>query len=131
MLPRKPAATGRLDGDWSRRDVPFLRRAPTDSSAIGRETGRRRIEELFIRLRRDAPAVFADAGVSLHSYRHAIATFVDSRFGRSMTRAVLGHVSHLTPTDAYVRVSPADLRAAIEIYESHLLAETRPASLSR
>ena len=48
---------------------------------------------VFQRLRDAAPELFADGDLSLHSYRHALGTYVDHHHGRAVTRAVLGHTS--------------------------------------
>jgi hypothetical protein len=48
--------------------------------------------------------------------------FVDARFGRAVTRAVLGHRSRRTPTDFYVHVPTENVVEAITAYEEHLLA---------
>lgn len=91
---------------WAQREDLLLRQRPTPAHPEGVPTGRRRIEDLFSRLARGAPDVFAAGDLSLHSYRHALATFVDARWGRPVTRAVLGHTSTRSPTDAYVHVDP-------------------------
>jgi integrase len=67
--------------------------------------------------------VFAKGDVSLHSYRHALGTFIDldERFGRAVTRAVLGHTSRRSPTDFYVHVSMEDKTKAVTAYEQRLL----------
>ena len=90
--------------EWQQTKEILLRRPPAGSFPLGRAAGRRRIEELFIRLQDHAPDVFGGGDLSLHSYRHALGTFTDARYGRPMTRAVLGHTSRRTPTDHYVHV---------------------------
>ena len=117
---RRPASCP--SADWAQRDDALLRRRPTPTWPEGRPTGRRRIEELFARLGRAAPELFAGGDLSLHSYRHALATFVDGRWGRPVTRAVLGHTSRRSPTDAYVHVEPATVTEALRQYEAHMLA---------
>ena len=74
-----------------------MRRPPAGAFPLGRAAGRRRIEELFIRLQDHAPDVFSGGDLSLHSYRHALGTFTDGRHGRPMTRAVLGHYRAARP----------------------------------
>lgn len=106
---------------WAQREDTLLRLRPTALHPEGHETGRRRIESLFDRFDRAAPELFAHAGLSLHSYRHALATFVDARWGRPVTRAVLGHTSRHSPTDYYVHADPETVADAICQYEVHLL----------
>ena len=106
---------------WARREDVLLRQRPTADHLDGVATGRRRIESLFTRLARAAPDVFAAGDLSLHSYRHGLATFVDSRYGRPVTRAVLGHTSARSPTDAYVHVERDTVADALARYEAHLL----------
>jgi integrase/recombinase XerC len=117
---RRPPGTS--PAEWATSKEPLLRRPPTAGFPIGRTAGRRRIEDLFDRLRAAAPQVFAQGDVSLHSYRHAIATFVDARYGRSVTRAVLGHTSRRSATDFYVHVSMDQKAEALTAYENHVLA---------
>ena len=109
---------------------PLLRRRPVPASPEGTPTGRRRIEELFARLGRAAPDLFLGGGLSLHSYRHALATFVDARWGRAVTRAVLGHTSRRSPTDYYVHVDRGTLIEVLAAYEAHLLGAAAPAVLT-
>ena len=115
---RRPAEVP--TGEWRASRHPLLMRKPTDARHPGLSVERRRIEALFARLRNDAPELFRRGGVSLHSYRHALATFVDGRYGRAVTRAVLGHTSRHSPTDVYVHVSMEDKRVAIDAYEGHV-----------
>ena len=115
---------------WRRREDPLLRRRPVPASPEGTPTGRRRIEELFARLGRAAPDLFLGGGLSLHSYRHALATFVDARWGRAVTRAVLGHTSRRSPTDYYVHVDRGTLIEVLAAYEAHLLGAAAPAVLT-
>jgi integrase/recombinase XerC len=117
---RRPASVP--PSDWRASREPLLRRRPTSEFPLGRACGRRRIEDLFDRLRSAAPRVFAQGDLSLHSYRHAIATFVDARYGRSLTRAVLGHTSRRSATDFYVHVSHEQKAEALTAYEDHVLA---------
>ena len=77
--------------EWQQSKEILLRRPPAGTFPLGRAAGRRRIEELFIRLQDHAPDVFGGGDLSLHSYRHALGTFTDGRYGRAVTRAVLGH----------------------------------------
>lgn len=112
---------GMSPGEWAASTEPLLRRPPTVGFPMGRTAGRRRIEDLFDRLRAAAPQVFAQGDVSLHSYRHAIGTFVDARYGRSVTRAVLGHTSRRSATDFYVHVSMDQKAQALTAYEDHVL----------
>lgn len=107
--------------EWRRSDELLLRRRPAGSFPLGRPAGRRRIEDLFTRLQEHAPDLFSGGDLSLHSYRHAIGTFIDGRYGRATTRAVLGHTSRRTPTDAYVHVSIERVAEALADYEAHLL----------
>jgi integrase len=117
---RRPA--GCQPTQWARRDELLLRRRPGPAYPDGAPTGRRRIEELFARLARSAPDLFAAGDLSLHSYRHALGTHVDGRWGRAVTRAVLGHTSRRSPTDYYVHVDPATVAEVLTAYERHLLA---------
>src|SRR5690606_25808755 len=79
---RRPAHIS--TGEWRRCPELLLRRRPSATALRGRPAGRRRIEELFQRLQDHAPDVFARGDLSLHSYRHALGTFTDSRYGRPM-----------------------------------------------
>jgi integrase len=116
---RRPAHVS--TGEWRRCRELLLRRHPSARAPRGRPAGRRRIEELFQRLHGHAPDVFARGALSLHSYRHALGTFTDSRYGRPMTRAVLGHSSRRTPTDHYVHIPVEQVAEVLAAYESHLL----------
>jgi integrase/recombinase XerC len=109
-------------GEWLASEATLLRVRPTAAFPEGRATGRRRIEDMFKRLHRTAPQVFARGDVSLHSYRHAIGTFVDARYGRAVTRAVLGHTSRRSATDFYVHVSMDQKSEAVTAYETHVTA---------
>lgn len=106
---------------WRRSTETLLRRRPEAAAPTGVGVGRRRIEDLFDRLHRNAPDLFAHGDVSLHSYRHALGTFVDGRYGRPVTRAVLGHTSRRSPTDHYVHVPLEQLADVLTAYETHLL----------
>jgi hypothetical protein len=55
--------------DWKRSEEPLLRRPPAGTFRMGCPAGRRRIEDLFSRLRAAAPDLFAGEDLSLHSYR--------------------------------------------------------------
>jgi integrase len=57
----------------------------------GRSVTRAWLDGLFPRLIRGAPDVPARGGLSLYSYRHALASWVDPRFGRAVTRRIPGH----------------------------------------
>jgi integrase len=117
---RCPASV-RLD-EWLASDETLLRRPPAGKFPLGRPTGRRRIEQLYERLRPLAPEVFARGDICLHSYRHAVGTYVDDHYGRAVTRAVLGHTSKRSATDAYVHVSIEKMAEALCAYEQHVLA---------
>lgn len=106
---------------WHQSHEVLLRRPPAGRYPLGRPAGRRRIEDRFERLRQAAPAVFEGEDLSLHSYRHAIGTFVDHRYSRAVTRAVLGHTSRRSPTDFYVHVPIEQVAEAIAAYEDHLV----------
>jgi integrase len=80
--------------------------------------GRRWTERLFARLAGPTSAV---AGLSLYSYRHAMASWVDPRYGRPITRRLLGHSSRFLVTDQYIHADEDRLRDAVCAYESHLL----------
>ena len=108
---------------WRQSKDVLLRRPPAGGFPLGRPTGRRRIEELFIRLQTLAPEVFDGGDLSLHSYRHALGTYTDGRHGRAVTRAVLGHTSRRTPTDHYVHVTIDQI--------PEVLASTRHTSSTR
>jgi integrase/recombinase XerD len=110
---------------WRRSDELLLRRRPAGGFPLGRPAGRRRIEELFTRLQSHAPDLFAGGDLSLHSYRHALGTFTDRRYGRPMTRAVLGHTSRRTPTDHYVHIPIEQVAQVLADYEDHLLGWDR------
>jgi len=86
---------------------------------------------LFIRLQSHAPDVFEAGDLSLHSYRHALGTFTDGRYGRAVTRAVLGHTSRRTPTDHYVHVPIEHVAEVLAEYEAHLLSWDRQADSGR
>jgi integrase len=107
---------------WLASEETLLRRRPAGNFPLGRAAGRRRIEQLYERLRPLAPEVFARGDICLHSYRHAVGTYVDDHYGRAVTRAVLGHTSKRSPTDAYVHVSIEKMAAALGDYEQHILA---------
>lgn len=112
---------------WWRSDEILLRRPPAGQFPLGRPAGRRRIEDLFTRLQRYAPDLFAGRDVSLHSYRHALGTFTDGAYGRAMTRAVLGHTSRRTPTDHYVHIPISQIAEVLTEYENQLLGWLQPA----
>ena len=116
---RRPARLS--TANWHRSQELLLRRHPTAQAPLGRPTGRRRIEDLFARLQSHAPDLFARGDLSLHSYRHALGTFVDGRYGRPMARAVLGHTSRRTPTDHYVHIPTHHVGEVLALYEAHLL----------
>ena len=107
--------------EWRRSDESLLRRHPSPGAPLGRPTGRRRVEDLFTRLHDHAPDLFVRGDVSLHSYRHSLGTFVDSRYGRPMTRAVLGHTSRRTPTDHYVHIATEQIAEVLVAHEAYLL----------
>lgn len=107
--------------EWSSSTGPFFRRAASPTTPAGTPLGRVWMDDLFPRLARALPSTRTP--VSLYSYRHAIATWVDPRYGRAMTRRILGHTSKTTPTEAYVHVDDDQLRAAVAAYEAHLLEE--------
>lgn len=111
--------------DWQQSKEVLLRRRPAGRFPLGRPAGRRRIEELFIRLQSHAPDLFDGGDLSLHSYRHALGTFTDGRHGRAVTRAVLGHSSRRTPTDHYVHVPIEQVADVLAEYEAHLLSWDR------
>jgi integrase len=117
---RRPAEL--LPTQFAARATPFLRRCPTADCPDGIPVGRAWLDGLFPRLLGGAPQLDRD-DLSLYSYRHAIASWVDANHGRGMTRRILGHTSRLTATDQYVHVSEDDVRQAIVEYENHLLAE--------
>lgn len=117
---RRPA--GMTLEAWLASEETFLRRLPTVRSPLGRPSGRRRIEELWVRLRELAPEVFARGDISPHSYRHAVGTFVDQNYDRAVTRAILGHTSKNSVTDVYVHVALQRRAAALCAYEEHVLA---------
>jgi len=116
---RRPTAVS--VGQWQHITETLLRRPPGAKAPMGVGVGRRRIEDMFDRFHRNAPDLFAHDDVSLHSYRHALGTFIDARYGRPVTRAVLGHTSRRTPTDHYVHVPPERLAEVLADYEAHVL----------
>lgn len=120
---RRPAHLSTLD--WRRSAETLLRRPPSPGAPLGRATGRRRIEDQFARLQDHAPDLFARGDLSLHSYRHSLGTFVDSRYGRPMTRAVLGHTSRQSPTDHYVHIPIERIADTLAAYEKHLFDPLR------
>lgn len=109
---------------WRASTATLLRHSPSASRPDGEPVGRRRIEDMFDRFHRNAPELFARGDVSLHSYRHALGTFIDGRYGRAVTRAVLGHTSRRTPTDFYVHVAIEQMAEVLTAYEAHLLADS-------
>jgi integrase/recombinase XerD len=111
-------------GQWQRSTESLLRRPPDAEAPLGTAVGRRRIEDMFDRFHRNAPDLFAHGDVSLHSYRHALGTFIDARYGRPVTRAVLGHTSRRSPTDHYVHVPTEHIAEVLTAYEMHLLGDT-------
>jgi integrase len=111
--------------EWCQTKEVLLRRPPAGKFPLGRPAGRRRLEDLFIRLQSHAPDVFDSGDLSLHSYRHALGTFTDGRYGRAVTRAVLGHTSRRTPTDHYVHVRLEQVADVLADYETHLLSWDR------
>lgn len=118
---RRPATVA--SGQWQRSTEALLRHPPSDRRPQGAAVGRRRIEDLFDRFHRNAPDLFANGDVSLHSYRHALGTFIDARYGRAVTRAALGHTSRRTPTDHYVHVPREQLAEVLTTYEAALLGD--------
>jgi integrase len=111
---------------WLASEEVLLRRPPSARFPLGRPSGRRRIEVLWRRLRDLAPDVFVRGDISPHSYRHAVGTFVDQRYDRAATRAILGHTSKNSVTDIYIHV-PMERRAeALCAYEDYVLAAERP-----
>jgi integrase/recombinase XerD len=110
-------------GQWMRSTETLLRRPPGAKAPLGAAVGRRRIEDMFDRFHRNAPDIFAHGDVSLHSYRHALGTFIDARYGRPVTRAVLGHTSRRSPTDHYIHVPPEHIAEVLTAYEAHLLGD--------
>lgn len=113
--------------DWLASHERLLRQRPTQRSPLGRPSGRRRINDLYERLHRLAPQVFDQGDVVMHSYRHAVGTYVDGHFGRTVAKAILGHKSRRDATDAYLHVSFDKKRKALQSYEDHVLA-IEPAS---
>ena len=63
-----------------------------------------------LRLRRGAPELRARGGLSLYSYRHALASWIDPRFGRAVTRRILGHSTRFSVTDQYVHAADEAVR---------------------
>jgi len=84
------------------------------------------LDGLFPRLIRGTPDVRARGGLSLYSYRHALASWVDPRFGRAVTRRILGHSTRFSVTDQYVHATDEAVREAVCAYEEHLLCEFGP-----
>jgi integrase len=85
--------------------------------------GARWVEQLFPRVVVRAPQLVGRDELSLYSYRHALATWVDARYGRATTRRILGHTSRATATDQYLHVEEDTVREAIVAYERELLGE--------
>jgi integrase/recombinase XerC len=108
---------------WRAETLPFLRRRPNSIDPLGRRVGVRWITNLVPRLLDVVPQLVPKGDISLYSYRHAVASWVDARHGRGMARRILGHTSRITATDHYVHVSEDAVREAICEYEEHLLAE--------
>jgi hypothetical protein len=50
-----------------------------------------------------------------------MASWVDPRYGRPITRRLLGHSSRFLVTDQYIHADEDRLRDAVCAYESHLL----------
>jgi integrase len=127
-LPLPPALTTLLERYFTARDLDRVGAAVSDSLLLRPRYGtagvsRAWIDGLFPRLLGLAPALRARAGLSLYSYRHALASWVDPRFGRAVTRRILGHSSRFSVTDQYVHATDEAVREAICAYEEHLLAE--------
>jgi integrase len=78
------------------------------------------------RLLQSASQLASAGDLSLYSYRHAVASWMDAHHGRGMTRRILGHTSRLSATDQYVHVTEEAVRHAIREYEEHLLEEFGP-----
>jgi integrase/recombinase XerC len=123
---RRPATVS--TGQWQRSTQTLLRHPPSERRPEATAVGRRRIEDMFDRFHRNAPDLFARDDVSLHSYRHALGTFIDARYGRPVTRAVLGHTSQRTPTDHYVHVPLEQIAEVLTAYEAHLLGDANRAA---
>jgi integrase len=92
----------------------------------GQGVSRASLNRLFPRLARGMPELSASGGLSLYSYRHALASWVDPRFARAVTRRILGHSTRFSVTDQYVHAADEAVRDAISAYEEHLLAEFGP-----
>lgn len=109
---------------WAASAWPLLRRRPEASRPDGLSVGARWTEELFPRVVGEAPQLVGREQLSLYSYRHALATWVDVRYGRAMTRRILGHTSRAPVTDQYLHVDEDTVREAIAAYERELLGES-------
>ncbi len=116
---RRPADV--TPAEWRQSTAPLVRSRPTPDHPGGVAHTRRRIDTLFERLRTAAPQVFADDDVSLHSYRHAIAGWMERNYGRGHVRAVLGHTPR-SPTDHYTKVPLEELREPVARYEEWLFS---------
>jgi integrase/recombinase XerC len=107
---------------WSSSDVHLLRYKPTGRFPQGRRVGYQRSNGLFESLRKAAPDLFADGDLVLHSYRHALGTWCEANYTRTMARRALGHMSNQDATDSYLKVTFGQLAEALAAYEQYLLA---------
>lgn len=106
---------------WAASAEPMLRRRPHGSHPGGQPVPAPWVDRLFERIAAGAPQLPHRDSLSLYSYRHALATWVDARYGRATTRRILGHVHHATATDDYVHSDDDTVREALVAYEAYLL----------
>jgi integrase len=107
---------------WLRSEEHLLRYKPSTRFPQGRRVTYRRTDGLFKSLRTAAPDLFADGDLVLHSYRHALGTWCEANYTRTMARRALGHTSSQDPTDSYLKVTDDQLAEALAAYEQYLLA---------
>jgi integrase len=106
---------------WLRSTERLLRRGPSQKYPIGRSLTRRYVEDMLARFQAQAPEVFNDGALVLHTFRHTAATWLDGTFGPAVVQAALRHRPD-TPTAHYVIVPTERLREALTAYEEHVLS---------
>lgn len=108
---RRPA--GVRPGAWRSTAQSLVRRRPDTPWSGGPVLSRRGLDNFAARVTRVVARPVGGQKPSLYSYRHALASWIDPRYGRPMTRRVLGHTSRFTVTDHYVHVDEDQVREAL------------------